>query len=325
MIKATLKSKLLEDICVHVQLDNHKWTYLFDCGYASLLSHGECQKIKALFISHTHIDHFSNFDFVLRNQLGTGNTTTICGPPGIAKNVQGKLHGYLWNLIDRSSLSFLVREINPDNTIVTYELHPPEWELVKLDEYKDSVIYKDPDFSVNYTILDHNTPSVAYKMSQIDRLKIGEFPFRQGAWISKLKNAYQANDSNLQIDVHGEIFTSGELFQYLYIEKGSSVAYVMDHLGSTENHEKIIDLVGGVDELFIESYYRDVDLEYAKLNHHSTARISGEVARKANVKKLSLVHHSRRYNTEVQDLWEEGRAAFEGREPVFLKPPVSRY
>jgi len=68
MIQAEIKSLLREDICILIKIPNSGKHYLCDCGEASLLTIKEVQLVSAIFISHTHIDHFSNFDGIFRNQ-----------------------------------------------------------------------------------------------------------------------------------------------------------------------------------------------------------------------------------------------------------------
>ena len=60
MLEATLLSRLGEDICLKFQPTNHKYVYLCDCGAASDLTIKDCHDLGALFVSHTHIDHFCN-------------------------------------------------------------------------------------------------------------------------------------------------------------------------------------------------------------------------------------------------------------------------
>ncbi len=318
MIRTYLKSKITEDICLQLEFDNHKWKYLCDCGDASLLTVNDCIKTKALFVSHTHIDHFSNFDFLIRNQIGLEETIIICGPKGIGRNVQGKLWSYTWNLIEEGAITYEVREIVSKNRIKVYELRPPNWDLMEIKEVEVDTLLKNDTFSVRFDILDHATPSIAYLFEEFPKLKINmPKTIKAGPWVNELKDAFLENTPERLLNVHGQTHKAGDFFEYLFYKRGYSVAYVMDHLASNENHKKIIALAQGVDKLYIESYYRDADRDYAFLNHHSTAKESGKVARLAKVKHLHLVHHSKRYAAEVFDLVEEGMAAFEDRQPVF--------
>jgi ribonuclease Z len=62
MFHSEIKSQFNEDISILVQLDNHPCNYICECGDASNWTVKEVQNAHAVFISHTHIDHFVNFD-----------------------------------------------------------------------------------------------------------------------------------------------------------------------------------------------------------------------------------------------------------------------
>ncbi|MBF0245889.1 MAG: peptidase, partial [Planctomycetes bacterium] len=111
MINARSKSHISEDVCFHASVDNHPWTYLFDCGMARYLGASDCKNLRAVFITHAHIDHFSNFDTLLRHQLGLSRPVTICGPLNIARQVQARLFSYTWNLIRRKRFYYEICEL----------------------------------------------------------------------------------------------------------------------------------------------------------------------------------------------------------------------
>ena len=69
MFITEIKSKPDEDICIVLKLENHSFNYIIDCGEAKELTVKECQNTNAIFISHTHIDHFVNFIKSLKNEL----------------------------------------------------------------------------------------------------------------------------------------------------------------------------------------------------------------------------------------------------------------
>src|SRR5256712_12004206 len=54
--------------------------------------------IEAVFVSHTHMDHFMGFDQLLRLFLARDATLRLYGPAGLADCVAGKLAGYTSNL-----------------------------------------------------------------------------------------------------------------------------------------------------------------------------------------------------------------------------------
>ena len=304
---------------------NHPYSYLFDCGKASLLTISDVMRTKALFVTHTHVDHFINFDTLIRCRAGSYDSLIIAGPRNIARQVQAKLRAYTWNLIQANQAFFEVREILDENSFNIYRLSPPEWKIRYCAKVSGNRIFELDSISVDFCPLDHKIPSIAYRMQENDHLNIKEFPHRPGPWIELVKEAYRLGDARRPIPVYDRDILAQELFQYLVERPGYKVGYAMDHLGGGRNHELLEEFFFGLDELFIESFFRHADWEYARRHHHSTSYLSGILARKCQVKKLRLVHHSRRYLPEIPDLLEEGMAAFEGREPKYSSAPSPRY
>jgi ribonuclease Z len=327
VIKTENKSHISEDICFYASPDNHPWSYLFDCGRARYLNAGDCKSLRAVFVTHTHIDHFCNFDTLLRHHVGMRRPVTIVGPSGIAANVQGKGLSYTWNLIRKRRVVYEVREVKGDHVSV-YELGPPDWEPRLITDYKikDGVVFREKGISVKTRELDHKIPSMAYSLEEDSTLNISEFPYRPGPWIRELKEAKERGDDDRLIQVTPESsLPAHELYSYLFTKKGWKLGYAMDHLASEKNHAIMRELFKDANELVIEGFFRDCDRNYALRHHHSTAYESGKLAREANVTKLTLVHHSRRYFSEIDDLREEGYAAFQNRKPRYKSAPVSRY
>jgi len=77
MFLPEVKSKFNEDISILIKLDNYSSNFICECGDASDLTVKECQNTEAIFVSHTHIDHFINFDFILRHQIGIGRRKMV--------------------------------------------------------------------------------------------------------------------------------------------------------------------------------------------------------------------------------------------------------
>jgi ribonuclease Z len=327
LIKAENKSHLSEDICYYATADNHPWSYLFDCGRARYLGPGDCKSLRAIFVTHTHIDHFCNFDTLLRHHVGMRRITTVVGPKGIAKNVQGKGLSYTWNLIKRYRPVYEVREII-DQHVYIYEMGPPDWEPRLVTDYPlhDGICFREKGMTVRCVELDHKIPSMAYTMEEDSSLNIGEFTYKPGKWVKELKEAYLQNNPEVMIEISPEeTVKAGDLFKLLYVRAGWKLGYAMDHLACDRNHQVMREFFKNANELVIEGFFRDCDRNYALKHFHSTAYESGHLARTAGVEKLSLVHHSRRYQSEIEDLREEGYAAFEGRTPRYKSQPISRY
>ena len=314
MIHATLKNLPTEDICIHLSIDNHAKQYLCECGSASLLGKKDCLNLAAIFISHTHIDHFVNFDTVLRHQLGSGMRVVVCGPKGIAKQIQSKLRAYNWNLIAENELQYEIREIQNERRIKIYQVSPPKWNLKLIGDLEGPILYQNEAVAVRFTILDHGTPSIAYSFQEPDAVNFlqNESPFAPGPWVKMAKAAFLANSPETPINIQGENHPAGELFPYFRLKTGYHLGVVMDHLASSGNHDKIMKTFQNADQVFIETYYLNEDRELALQNRHSYAQASAEVMRKAGVKNATPVHFSRRYTEEdIQVIQHQFKAALE--------------
>ncbi len=318
MIQALNKCKVGEDVCMLLKLPNHSFFYMCDCGEASELTVSEAKNIKGLFMSHTHIDHFCNFDKLMRHLLPANREIIICGGEGIAKNVQCKLLAYNWNILlteqqAEDAMYYHLREIT-ENGIFMYEMRTPKWELEYKGEYKGEFLYENEVFRVHYAILDHRTPSIAYTFEEHPKIKAkSDIPHKAGEWIKHLKKAFLQKDFEQEITIGEEVFLSKDLFRYLEELPGYKVSVVLDHLANEENHQKIIQLCQDTDEMYIEAYYLHEELPLAQKNFHSTALLSGEVCRKSGAKKAVPIHFSRRHQKleDLKVLFAEFKKGFE--------------
>lgn len=312
MFHPSIKSKPDEDICILLKLDNHPWNYICDCGDASKLTVKDCQNTAAIFISHTHIDHFCNFDTILRHQLGIQRRVIICGPIGIAKQVQAKILSYTWNLIEANSIIYEIREIIDEQTIQIYEIQPPKWEL-KLIKENTSTLFENKQFGVQFTILDHKIPSIAYLFKEKDSIKIelAGSGLKGGRWVSVLKLAFETNNLNQKIITEEKEYIAKDLFPLLHKKIGHSVGVILDHAATKANHLKIRKLFIDCDLAFIECNYKTAESDLAEKNHHSYATKSGEIMRLTRVKEAIPVHFSRRYESgEIEEIIEEFNNAY---------------
>lgn len=316
MIEVTPLSGVDEDVCVMLRFANHPWSYLCDCGMASALTIKECRRVAALFLSHAHIDHIIGFDQMIRHQLDVGRPIVICGPPGTASHISAKLRGYLWNLLwDEHAVTFEIREVIEPGVWRTCTLRVPEWlpEWHDEDIQQSATIFANDAFAVTFSILDHNTPSIAYRFDETPtvRVRLAE-GMRPGPWVREAREAFARSDGARVIDVHGTPTPAADLFSCFVEEPGPSVGFVMDHAGTAENHRIIAAHMRRVDQLVIECYYRHDDLALAQANAHSTAVLSGQAARLAEAREVVPLHFSRRYNAEVEDVRQECLSAFAG-------------
>lgn len=96
----------------------------------------------------------------------------VCAPKGIAAQVQAKLKGYTWNLVDAGAIVYEIREIQSEQAIKVFEVVPPLWDLKEVGMMVGNTIFDDSSFVVSCLILDHKTPSIAYQFKERDTIKI---------------------------------------------------------------------------------------------------------------------------------------------------------
>lgn len=301
MLQAEIKSLLKEDISILIKVPNSGKHYLCDCGEASLLTVKEIQSISAVFISHTHIDHFSNFDGIFRHQIGSGEKVVICGPKNIHQQVEARLKSYTWNLIDENAIEYEIREIVSEKEINIYKIHPPYWnlEFVKTQNF----LFEDEYINVDFAILDHKTDSISYLFKEKDSVTFNEngSGFRKGKWISELKTAFGNNDPDKEIEIEGTAYKAEDWFHLLTNNPGYKLGVIMDHAACEENYEKIKAVFEEADLVYIETFYKDTDQEFAKINYHSFASASGKIMNECQVKEAVPIHFSRRYTETDQE------------------------
>ncbi|MFZ7126919.1 MAG: ribonuclease Z [Desulfobacterales bacterium] len=301
---------------------------LFDLGDLSPLPPRDLLRISHIFVSHTHMDHFCGFDRVLRTFLGREKKLHLFGPPGFHANVSGKLSGYQWNLAHTyaSRLSLIVTEVHPAHlSRQTYSSRngfskekPPELEAF------DGCLLAEPSLQVFASHLDHGIPCLAFMLRErihVNILKTGldAMGLPTGAWLRDLKQAvYRKSPPSTPIDT--PIDSSGgrrtvrplaELVdRAVRISLGQSIGYVTDAAYSEKNVEAILDLVEGVDHLYIEAAFLDADRRKADEKRHLTAHQAGGLAAAANAKDFSVFHFSPRYEDRGTVLESEAREAF---------------
>jgi ribonuclease Z len=329
-----LVNDVFGDPGLYIEVRWSRRALLFDLGHNDELGPTRLLRACEIFISHTHMDHFIGFDAALRVALGRGKTLRVFGPPGLIDNVQGKLRGYTWNLVDGYPLTIVVREFHESEVRQTVfpasaAFQPSTQATVPIPHRQGPLftVSEDPMFTVKAVVLNHRIPSFAYSLEEqfhinVNKQKLHDAGLRVGAWLKDVKQYIwqgRPDDFRFTVALYDEHrredreLVLGEVKErFLTISRGQKIAYVVDARYDEENETKIIALAHGADVFYCESPYLDRDAGKAHDRYHLTARQAGFMARKARVRDLVVFHFSPRYMGQGELLKREAMEAFQG-------------
>lgn len=306
-----------EDPSLFVRMLRERRAFLFDAGRIDALSSGDLLKITDLFVTHMHIDHFIGFDTLLRMLLRRETPLRVYGPEDIIQCVEGKLRGYTWNLIEEYPIEIEVFSIGPGK--VRHSSFYAEKSFARIDRGNrdfDGTALKDPPYTVKAVSLSHGIPCLGFSLEEdfhinIDKAGLNIMNLPVGPWLSELKRMIRekaAPDAPLRVD--NREFRFSDLIHIAAITGGQKVSYITDISPQEENINRVIELVENSDTLYCEAYFLHEDIERAQERHHLTAKIAGEIARRAKVKNLVLMHFSPKYRDRAEKLEEEAMKEF---------------
>ncbi len=328
-----LVNDVFGDPGVYVEVRWSKRALLFDLGHNEALGPTRLLRANDIFISHTHMDHFIGFDALLRVALGRGKTLRLYGPPGLIANVQGKLNGYTWNLVDGYPLAIQVREFHESETLTATFLATDSFRI-RLEPAAPAgrngksgvfTVLQDSMFTTSAVALNHRIPSFAYALQEqfhinVNKQKLHDAGLPVGSWLKDVKQYLwedKPDDFRFTATLYFEHrkqeldFILGEVRdRFLTVTRGQKLAYVVDARYDEGNEEKIIDLVRGADLFYCESPYLDRDADKARERYHLTAKQAGLMARKADVRELVVFHFSPRYTGQGNEIVREAMEEF---------------
>lgn len=320
-----------EDPALFVPFRFQHRALLFDLGDIASLPARDLLKVTHIFVSHTHMDHFVGFDRLLRIFLGRDKNLFLWGPQGFLENLEGKLAGYCWNLVENYQNRFILQatELHPNRAFVkSYACRTGFTAEGAIREVSfDGTALAEPGLTVKAVHLDHGIPVLGFSLHErfhinIIKRQLDNLELAPGPWLNRFKAMiHRGADPQTSVAIpsahHPNVelrFPLGELQSAIArITPGQSLAYVADAAGTGENVEKIKHLAADVDHLFIEAAFSHVHREIAARKRHLTARQAGEIARACRVKQYHLFHYSPRYTDCPGMLPAEAQNAFEGR------------
>ncbi|GAB6071947.1 ribonuclease Z [Venenivibrio stagnispumantis] len=319
-VKHRLINDKFEDPGILIEIPTLGEYILFDIGNIYNIDKEIIKKLSKIFITHTHMDHFIGFDYMLRLKLGKPQTVEIFGINPLSYNVYSKLQGYTWNLVDlEPQIIFKVKQLN-QNIYESYQFDIKkkfQKELIKIEPVKDNIIYENEYYAVKYAVLDHKIDILGYSFEYKDRLllkkeKIQNLPLK-GKEVGDFKKFLQdENNKDKYFKIGDKNYSWQELREeFSYIQKGIKISYITDVIYHEKNKEKIIQLVKDSDYLYCEAVFLERDKEQAEKVYHLTTKQTAEIAKEANVKNLIVFHFSRRYGKNKELIMNEIKKYFE--------------
>lgn len=330
--RAFLVNDLFGDPALYAGLPWERRALLFDLGDISRLSAGYLLKISDVFVSHAHLDHFVGFDHLLRVILGRSKALRLYGPTGFIDHVDGKLRGYVWNLVDGYSLSIEVHEVGPDQVRCARFVCPNGFRREEVGDRVavDGLLCSEPEFRVRCAQLDHRIPCLGFALEEtvhlnVDKIRLEALGLPVGPWLMDLKRAVRAGQPDgFPIRVawsrggrrEERCVALGTLRREVMRESpGQKLAYVTDVLDSAANHDAIVTLARGADLFYCEAGYPARDEDRARARYHLTTVQAGRLAAEAGVRRFSVFHLSPKYRDCPGELVAEAMGAFAGGAP----------
>jgi ribonuclease Z len=268
-----------------LEINNHM--FLIDCGEGTqveLRRHKvKFNRIKHIFISHLHGDHFFGLVGLISTfRLLTRETDLhIYGPKGIKEVI---------------TLQMKLADSWTNYDLIFHELTSDKSELIFEDELVE----------VHTIPLHHRVYTNGYLFKE----KEGERKLDIGAAIdanihkayyTKLKQGFDVANEDGDIIKNNSVTIRGG--------KPKSYAFCSD----TVYKEDIVPIIENVDVLYHESTFLDKHAHLTSKTKHSTAKEAAAIAKLAKAKTLILGHYSSRYDN-LEDFRTEAKTVFKNVE-----------
>ncbi len=257
--------------------------FLIDCAEGTQLQlrryHAHIQRLRHIFISHLHGDHFYGL-------IGLLTTLHLLGR-------REELHLYAHPMLEE----IIDIQLQASQTTLLFPLrfHP-----FRSDQY--NMVYEDDVMTVHSFPVVHSVSTNGF----IFREKMQKRKIRKDILgkidipVSKMSKIKKGED---YIDGAGIVYKNSTLT--IDPPKPRSFAYSAD----TVYTETIIPYIQNCDLLYHEATFMQEMAAIAKEKMHSTAIEAATIAEKSHVKKLIIGHFSARYD-DLQPLLDEARTVF---------------
>jgi ribonuclease Z len=256
--------------------------YLIDCGEGTQIQMRRFRikfgKIKNIFISHLHGDHYFGIFGLLSSYNLLGRTSQL--------NIFA--HKELESLLKSEFSPIIIEELNFK---VNFHQLPEN----------ETVIFENKRITVKSFPLKHRIKTCGFLFTEKPRQPniIKEKIQELNLTVPQILDVKAGKD----LEIDGILHKNSDLTTPLPALR--SYAFCSD----TAYSENIIPIIKDVDLLYHEATFSESDASNAEKTFHSTASDAGKIAKQANAKQLVIAHFSSRY-PQVDFLLKEAQEHF---------------
>lgn len=258
--------------------------FLIDCGEGTQLQFRSTKlnynKIYDVFISHLHGDHCFGLIGLISTMGMLGRTAPLT------------IHAHAdLEMMLQPQLDYFCKGMN-------YEIR-----FAPFDPSKYTLIYEDKSVQVYTLPLNHRIPTAGFLFKEQER---------QRHMLKEMMAFYKIPLRAVPGIKDGQDFVTdeGEVIPNARLTTPSAPSKTYAYCSDTAYSKALIPLIQGVDLLYHEATFDEMEKDRARETFHSTASMAGRVAAEAGVKKLMIGHFSARYPDEKL-LLEQAKAFFE--------------
>jgi ribonuclease Z len=270
-----------------LNVNNHY--YLIDCGEGTqmqLRKFGvKMQRIKVIFISHMHGDHYFGLVGLLNSLhlLGRKMPLAIYAPKALQDIVRLQLDA------SGGRLQFPIQ---------FHEIIPPA--------QGTSVIYDDNELHVECFRLKHRIPCSGFLFREQlkERTYLPDKGGRAGVKVEEIPTLKKGEDV---------VREDGSVIQFSDFTDDPPSPRTYAFCTDTLALDSTAEIVRGAECLYHEATFLESEIDRSKQTFHSTAKQAAQVALAANVGKLLIGHYSARYNS-LDDHLAESQSVFANTE-----------
>lgn len=251
---------------------------LIDCGEGTQRQIRKAKlsamKITKILITHWHGDHVLGLPglFLTLGAQGYDKELEIYGPKG-----------------SKVYLEYMMNMFNSRDAV--------KYKLVEIENGK---FFENDEFFLEAVKLKHHGNTLGYSFNEKDKRrlymdKLKKIGVKEGPILKKLQNGEDIiiNDKKIKVK------------DYTYLVTGKKVTFITDTLKCDE----AVNLAKNSNYLFCESSFLEEQKDLAIERKHMTALQSGEIAKKAKIEHLVLMHYSQRYK-DINMFEKEAKKVF---------------